>query len=97
MRDDLDTLRSATADAVLRGPGALPSGVREALARGEAPEALRSLVEKIRERAYEVTGDDLAALRDRYSDDQLFEAVVATVVGAADARLRAGLRALEGA
>lgn len=95
MRSDLEALRRATLAAALGAVGALPSSVREALARGEAPDALRALVGKVRDRAYEVTDDDLDALRDRYTDDQLFEAVVATVLGAADARLRAGLRALE--
>jgi len=65
------------------------------MARGEPPEELRALVDKIRRRAYEVTDEDLDALRARYSEDEIFELVVATVVGAADLRLRAGLKALE--
>ena len=36
-------------------------------------------------------------LRGRYSEDQLFEVVVSAAFGAAEARLRAGLRALEDA
>jgi alkylhydroperoxidase family enzyme len=42
-----------------------------------------------------VTDDDLAALRARYSEDQIFELVVAAALGAAETRLRAGMRALE--
>lgn len=95
MREDLEALRRDTVAAVLRGAGELPSTVREALARGEGPDEMRALVEKVRDRAWEVTDADLDALRARYTDDQLFEAVVATVIGAADVRLRAGLRALE--
>ena len=95
MREDLEALRCATAAAALRGVGKLSPAVREALARGEASDEMRTLVEKVRDHAYDVTDHDLDALRARYSDDELFEAVVATVLGAADARLRAGLRALE--
>jgi hypothetical protein len=95
VREDLDELKESTRAAVLQGPGATSEALRQALARGEPPEDLRVLVEKIRRHAYQVTDDDIAALRARYSEDQVFEIVVATVVGAADERLRAGLRALE--
>ena len=71
---------------------ALRMATVEAALRGEG-----ELPSKVRDRAYEVTDRDLDALRARYSDDQLFEAVVAMVLGAAETRLRAGLRALEGA
>lgn len=97
MRDDLDALKEGTAAAVLKGPGTTSVELRQALARGEPPEDLRVLVEKIRRHAYKVTDEDIAALRARYSEDQVFEMVVATIVGAADERLRAGLRALEDA
>lgn len=70
---------------------------RQAMARGEPPEELRALVDKIRRHAYQVTDEDLDALRGRYSEDQIFELVVAGVLGAADLRLRAGLKALEDA
>ena len=96
MREDLEALRGATVAAVLRGPGELPSTLREALARGEAPDEMRVLVEKVRDRPWEVTDADLDALRASYTDDQLFEVVMATVIGAAEVRFRAGIRALEG-
>ncbi|MFT3770419.1 MAG: hypothetical protein QM820_33750 [Minicystis sp.] len=95
MADDLDALKEATARSVLHGPGATSPAQRQAAARGEPPADLGALVEKIRRHAYAVTDEDLASLRDRYTEDQLFELVVATVIGAADDRLRAGLRALE--
>lgn len=97
MRDDLDELKEGTRAAVLKGPGMTSVELRQALARGEPPEDLRGLVEKIRRHAYKVTDEDIAALRGRYSEDHVFEIVVATIVGAADERLRAGLRALEDA
>jgi hypothetical protein len=45
---------------------------------------------KIRSRAYTVTGEDLDALGDRYSEDQLFEIIIAAAFGAARERLAAG-------
>lgn len=95
VREDLDELKEGTRAAVLSGPGMTSVELRQALARGEPPEDLRELVETIRRHAYKVTDEDIAALRARYSEDQVFEIVVATIVGAADERLRAGLRALE--
>jgi alkylhydroperoxidase family enzyme len=95
MGNGLHELAQATAQAVLRGPGTTAADLRQAVASGEAPEALRGLVEKIRLHAYRVTDEELAALRDRYTEDQLFEVVVAAALGAADARLRAATRALE--
>ncbi len=95
MGNDLHELAQATAEAVLRGPGTTPPELRQAVASGEPPEALRGLVEKIRLHAYRVTDEELLALRDRYTEDQLFEVVVAAALGAADTRLRAAMRALE--
>jgi hypothetical protein len=95
MTDRFRPLKEATAAALLRGPGASPAELRQACARGEAPDDLRALVEKIDRHAYRVTDEDLAALRATYSEDQLFEIIVAAAFGAADRRLSAGLRALE--
>jgi len=93
--DRFRELREATSAALLRGAGACAAELRQACARGEAPDDLRALVEKIDRHAYEVTDEDLAALRAQYSEEQLFEIIVAAAFGAADRRLRAGLRALE--
>ena len=95
MGDRFRELKEATAAALLRGPGATPAELRQACARGDAPDELRALVEKIDRHAYEVTDGDLAALRAKYPEEQLFEIIVAAAFGAADRRLGAGLRALE--
>jgi hypothetical protein len=87
-------LRRATADAVLRREGATAPQLRQALARGEAPAELKRLVDLIRREPYRVADEDIAGLRARYSEDQLFEIVVATALGAADERLEAALAAL---
>jgi alkylhydroperoxidase family enzyme len=83
-------------DAVLRGPGHTDAGLRQRVAaRREVPAELAALLDKIERHAYQVTGEDLASLKARYTDDELFEIVVAAALGSAQARLRAGLRALE--
>jgi alkylhydroperoxidase family enzyme len=94
MEDRFGTFREATAEALLRSPAATPPQLRQAVARGEPPPELAVLVEKIRRHAYKVTDADLDALRARYTEDQLFEIVVAAAFGAARERLEAGLRAL---
>lgn len=92
---DLDAHRLATLQSVLHGPGSTPAALRQAVASGDAPEALHTLVQKIRAHAYKVTDEDFDALRPHYTEDQLFELVVATALGAADARLQAAFQALD--
>ena len=88
------SLRRVTVDAALRGAGSTSATLRQALARGEAPEDLKGLVGKIRSQPYRVTDEDLAALRSRYSEDEIFEIVLATTVGVAGEKLDAALAAL---
>jgi len=95
MNDILRQMQQATAAAVLRGPGTTSTELRRAVAEGAPPEELRALVDKIRLHAYRVTDEDLASLRGRYTEDQLFEIVVAAAIGVAEGQLRAGMRALE--
>ena len=81
---------------MLQRPGHVACACRAlAVARGEPPAELAALVDKIRRHAYRVTDEDLTSLQGRYTDDQLFEIVVAAAFGAAEERLRAGMRALE--
>ena len=95
MEDRFASLRKATASALLDGHGETARELRQAIARGQAPADLAALVQKIRSRAYTVTDQDLDTLRDRYSDDQLFEIIVAAAFGAASERLAAGHRAVD--
>jgi alkylhydroperoxidase family enzyme len=96
MDDRYRRQREATEAAVLRGPGRTDAALRQKVAQGtDVPAELAALVEKIGRHAYKVTDEDLAALRTRYSEDELFEIVVAAALGAATHRLDAGLRALE--
>jgi hypothetical protein len=95
VNDRFAPLRNATASALLNGAGATPADLRQAVARGRPPQDLLNLVQKIRSRAYTVTDHDFDALRSRYTEDQLFEIVVAAAVGAAEEQLAAARRALE--
>jgi hypothetical protein len=97
MEDRFSLFRSATAAALLQGSGATPNVLRQAIASGSAPPELVSLVQKIRSRAYAVTDEDLDILRNRYTEEQLFEIIVAAAFGAANDQISAAHRALEDA
>jgi hypothetical protein len=97
MEDRFATFRTATAAALLRGSGATPDNLRQAIAGGSAPPELMTLVQKIRSRPYAVTDQDLDVLRTRYSEDQLFEIIVAAAFGVASDQIAAAHRALEDA
>lgn len=82
-------------ESVFRGPGETPPALREAVARRESiPADLAPLVTAIHERPHTVSDADIARLRDRYTDDQLFELIVSAALGASRARLSAALDAL---
>ncbi len=97
MDDRFASYRNSTADALLNKAGATPAELRQAIAQGNPPPELMSLVQKIRSRAYTVTDQDLDQLRSRYSEDQLFEIIVAAAFGVAQEQLAAARRALEDA
>jgi hypothetical protein len=84
--------------AVVEAPGELPAEAREALVAGEpAPPPLEAYVEKVRRHAYRVTDTEVEAVVAATSEDAVFEATVATALGAGLARLEAGLAAIEAA
>jgi hypothetical protein len=93
----LGSLQQGTHQTVIEGPGQTDRSVRAAVASGRPPDDLAALVQKIRDHAYRVTDADVDALRARYSEDELFEVIVAAAVGAAEHRLQRALAAVEGA
>ena len=97
MPTPLFDLQAATRDAVVDGPGSTDSALRRQVASGQPPSQLAALVQKIFDHAYRVTDDDVDALRSCYSEEQLFELMVAAAVGASEHRLEAALAALESA
>jgi len=95
MDDRFASLRKSTEVALLRTAGATAEELRVAVAAGRAPDGLVVLVDKIRRSASTVTDKDLDDLRTQYTEDQLFEIIVAAAFGAASERLKAAHRALD--
>ncbi len=61
----------------------------------EAPPAFVAYLDKVRRHAYEITDEDLQALKDAgYSEDAIFEQTVSVAVAAGLERLEAGLGVL---
>jgi alkylhydroperoxidase family enzyme len=61
----------------------------------EAPPDFAPYLDKVRRNAYEVTDEDVQALKDSgYSEDVIFEQTVSVAVAAGLERLEAGLEAL---
>ena len=89
-------LRDRVLQGVLQGVGESDPSVRSAAADGPGvPADLKAVVDKIHNHAYQVTDDDLARLQPKYGDDQLFEIIVSSALGASHRRLVAGLQALD--
>jgi alkylhydroperoxidase family enzyme len=88
-------LQAVTRRAVLDGPGSTDSELRRQVAAGQPPSELAALVQKIFDHAYRVTDDDVEKLRRHYTEEQLFELMIAAAVGASEYRLEAALAALE--
>jgi alkylhydroperoxidase family enzyme len=90
------------AEAILDTPGDADTALRaqvEAYAAGrdtpELPDDLRPYVDKVAKNAYKVVDADLDRLREAgYSEDAIFELTLAAALGAARARLDAGLGAM---
>ena len=93
----LSQLQAVTRNAVIDGHGSTDVVLRQQVASGQPPPDLAVLVRKIRDHAHRITDADLDALRARYSEDQLFELIVAAAIGAAEDRLKAALAAVEAA
>ncbi len=96
--ESLSTAPAATPPALRQAiqtrSGAPPGTPERELA--EIPAELRELVDKIADRATEVTDEDFAALSARgYTLDQQFDVVLAASLGASHARLKSGLDALD--
>ncbi|HEY4564023.1 MAG TPA: hypothetical protein VIJ61_12100 [Thermoanaerobaculia bacterium] len=103
----VERLRSS----VLQGKGKTDPALRQAVAARSAelgggpaappgaaiPAALRDLVDKTALHAYQITDEEIQALRRAgYSEDQIFEIAISAAVGGGLARLERGLAALEG-
>jgi len=97
MSTTLAAMKRATHQAVLEGPGTVDGSIRQQVGSATPPPDLAVLVQKIRDHAYRVTDADVDALRAHYSEDQLFEVIVAAAFGAAEHRLQRALAVVEDA
>jgi hypothetical protein len=74
---------------------AAPELRRAAFENAGLDQPVRTLIDKVANRAYEVTDDDVAAVRAAgLSEDQIFEIVVAAAVGQASRQYSSALDAL---
>ena len=77
---------------------AAPELRRAAFDNANLSEPIRTLVEKVANRAYRVTDEDVAAVRAAgLSEDQIFEIVICAAVGQADRQYTSALAALASA
>lgn len=92
----MDALRLALERVVFEGPGHTETSLRRFAARARTlPFDLHVLVKKVHQTPWKVTDEEIAALRSQYTDDELFEVVVAASLGAAGERLDEALSILE--
>jgi hypothetical protein len=91
--DPRERRRAALERAVLEGPGALDPALRQRAAAGEElPPELRAFADKVCRHAYQVTDEDVRALRAAgYSEDAVLDLTLSLAVGAARRRLAAAL------
>lgn len=84
---------------VLDGAGKAPLALRRtAFENAGLDEPLRTLIDKVANRAYQVTDEDIAAVRAAgLSEDQIFEVVVCAAIGQANRQYSSALAALAGA
>jgi hypothetical protein len=98
MGERFGAMRAALESAVLETPGETSPEERRRAMKGEAatPE-LAAFLERVQQHAYRITDEEVAALRAAgHGDDRIFELLLSAALGAAEARLSAGLRALKG-
>jgi hypothetical protein len=68
---------------------------RAAFADAGIDDPIRTLIEKVADRSYTVTDEDVAAVRaSGLSEDQIFELIVCAAVGVADRQYTSAIAAL---
>ena len=95
MTDKFESFRKATEKALFETPGATSRELRQAVAAGSPPADLATLIAKIESSAFDVTDHDIDSIRSSYTEDQLFEIILAAAFGSASERLAAARAALE--
>jgi hypothetical protein len=93
---DVARLHRELVARVLGGDATAPREARRAaFDNAGLDEPTRTLVEKVADRSYSVTDEDVAAARAAgFSEDQIFELMVCAAVGAADRQYNSAMAAL---
>ena len=91
--------RAAVIDRVLTGEGETTAGERRTAFENEGvPAPARALLDKVTRHPYRVTDEDVAAVKAAgFSEDQVFELVIAAALGQASRQCEAALAALDAA
>ena len=94
---DISALRRHLVDRVLGGDAQSPREERKAAFDNTGlDDPVRTLIEKVADRSYTVTDEDVAAVRAvGLSEDQVFELIVCAAIGAADRQNTAATAALD--
>lgn len=96
MGEATDRLRKAVIERVLHGSGTTSGDTRRAaFDNADAPDDVRSLIDKVARNAWKVTDEDVAAVRQHRDDDEIFELVIAAALGQSTRQLDAALVALD--
>ena len=96
---DIARLHRELVNRVLDSEAQAPPGLRRAaFDNAGLDEPMCTLIEKVANHAYQVTDDDVAAVRAAgLSEDAIFEIVVCAAIGAADRQYSSALAALASA
>lgn len=94
---DIDDLRRRVIERAVRGPGvSTPPARRAAFDGRDGDPRIAALMEKVRERAWEISDDDVrAAVAAGVAEDEVFELVVCAALGQAQRQLDAACHALD--
>lgn len=91
---DVERHRTAAVARAVEGDGRASLEARRAAFAGDGPESIRPLIEKVAQAAYEVTPDDIAAAKQHFSEDEIYELVVCAAYGRAERIHAAALAAI---
>jgi hypothetical protein len=96
---EFDEVRRRAIARAVQGRGVSTPAARRAAFDGNAVDpGVAGLLEKVRERAWEISDEDVkAALDAGVSEDEVFELVVCAALGQAQRQLDAACQALDGA
>lgn len=93
---DIKQARAALESRILDGEARATSGRRRAaFDNTELPGPLGALLEKVARHAFEVTDEDMEAVKGGLAEDEVFELVVCAAVGQATRQYLAAIAALD--